>query len=176
MKMAWWYDDGNIVKKVWQMDRRTENTIHRAAWSQQKKNKANLRDLIAAIDLVTWFSQCVLEIGHTTLKKNRTPLLCSARLGVSFHSHLQIESGVYSRNFEIEVKLAISWPVWLKNLMDDFETRILYDIEIGQMTLKNNMASFLCPLNMLKLYATFHSHLWIETRIIIRKRSNLCKI
>ena len=34
------YDDGNIVKKVWrtdgQMDRQTENTICRAAWSQLK--------------------------------------------------------------------------------------------------------------------------------------------
>ena len=34
------HDDGNIVKKVWrtdrQTDRQTENTIHRAAWSQLK--------------------------------------------------------------------------------------------------------------------------------------------
>ena len=36
LKISWWYDDGNIVKKVWQTDRRTENTIHRAAWSQLK--------------------------------------------------------------------------------------------------------------------------------------------
>ena len=46
--ISWWYDDGNIVKKVWQTDgqtdrqtdgqtdRRTENTICRAAWSQLK--------------------------------------------------------------------------------------------------------------------------------------------
>ena len=45
LKISWWYDDGNIVKKVWRTDRRTdgqtdrqtENTIHRAAWSQLKK-------------------------------------------------------------------------------------------------------------------------------------------
>ena len=47
----WWYDDGNIVKKVWRTDRRTdrqtdgqtdrqtENTIHRAAWSQLKRKR-----------------------------------------------------------------------------------------------------------------------------------------
>ena len=31
-----WYDDGNIVKTVWQTDGQTKNTIHRAAWSQLK--------------------------------------------------------------------------------------------------------------------------------------------
>ena len=40
LKISWWYDGGNIVKKVWQTDRqtdrRTENTIHWAAWSQLK--------------------------------------------------------------------------------------------------------------------------------------------
>ena len=41
MKISRWYDDGNILKKVWQTDRRTDRqtdlTIHRAAWSQLKK-------------------------------------------------------------------------------------------------------------------------------------------
>ena len=42
---------------MWQTDRRTENSINRAAWSQLKNdpmntNKANLRDLIAATGLV----------------------------------------------------------------------------------------------------------------------------
>ena len=36
LKILWWYDDGNIVKNVWQTDRQTEWTIHRAAWSQLK--------------------------------------------------------------------------------------------------------------------------------------------
>ena len=43
-EISWWYDDGNMVKKVWQTDGRTdgrtdgqtENTICRAAWSQLK--------------------------------------------------------------------------------------------------------------------------------------------
>ena len=44
MKISWWYDDGNIVKKVWQTDRQTdgqtENTICRAAWSQLKRGSS----------------------------------------------------------------------------------------------------------------------------------------
>ena len=40
LTISWWYDDRNIVKKVWrtdgQTDKQTENTIHRAAWSQLK--------------------------------------------------------------------------------------------------------------------------------------------
>ena len=44
MKISWWYDDGNMVKNVWQTDRQTEGrtdgrtdwTSHIAAWSQLK--------------------------------------------------------------------------------------------------------------------------------------------
>ena len=40
-KNTWWCVDGNILKNVWQTDRQTgkqtENTIHRAAWSQLKQ-------------------------------------------------------------------------------------------------------------------------------------------
>ena len=43
-KISWWYNDGNILKRVWQMDGRTDIwtdrqmgwTIHSAAWSQLK--------------------------------------------------------------------------------------------------------------------------------------------
>ena len=31
-------NDGSIVKKLWRTDRRTESTIHRAAWSQLRTN------------------------------------------------------------------------------------------------------------------------------------------
>ena len=57
LKISWWYDDGNILKKVWQTERRTngrtENIIHRAAWSQLKNldfnwNSANICSLISA--------------------------------------------------------------------------------------------------------------------------------
>ena len=39
-QISWWYDDGNMVKKVWRMDGRTDGrtdyTSHIAAWSQLK--------------------------------------------------------------------------------------------------------------------------------------------
>ena len=43
-KISWWYDDGNMVKKVWQTDgqtdtdRQTDWTSHIAAWSQLKSS------------------------------------------------------------------------------------------------------------------------------------------
>ena len=42
LKIVWWYNDGNIVKKVWQTDGQTDrqtdrNTIQGAAWSQLKR-------------------------------------------------------------------------------------------------------------------------------------------
>ena len=43
--ISWKFHDGNIVKKVWQTDGQTENTICRAAWSQlntQSNIKENL--------------------------------------------------------------------------------------------------------------------------------------
>ena len=47
LKISWWYNDGKkAVKKVWevdkQTDRRTEKTIHRAAWSQLKMSNFSI--------------------------------------------------------------------------------------------------------------------------------------
>ena len=41
------------------------------------------------------------------------------------------------------------------------------DLEIWWMTLENNRASLLC---CFKLYATLHSHRWIQTGVTVRKR------
>ena len=41
------------------------------------------------------------------------------------------------------------------------------------MTLKNNRAPFLC---CFKLYASFHNHRWIQTKVTVRKRSIRVKI
>ena len=40
------------------------------------------------------------------------------------------------------------------------------DLEISQMTLKNNRAPLLC---YFKIWASFHSHLWIQTVVTVRK-------
>ena len=66
-------------------------------------NKANLRDLIAATDLVIlfkldsnlqFFSPCDLEIWWMTPKNNRASLLCYFKLFASFRSHLWVQTGV----------------------------------------------------------------------------------
>ena len=44
---------------------------------------------------------------------------------------------------------------------------VLCDLEIWWMTLENNRASLLC---CFKLWATFHSHWWIQTGVTVRKR------
>ena len=50
---------------------------------------------------------------------------------------------------------------------------VLCDLEICWMTLKNNRAPLLC---YFKLYASFRSHLWIETGATVRKRPIWLKI
>ena len=47
------------------------------------------------------------------------------------------------------------------------------DLEIWWMTVKNNKAPLLC---CFKLYASFHSHQWIQTEVTVRKRSIRVKI
>ena len=47
------------------------------------------------------------------------------------------------------------------------------DLEIWQMTLKNNRAPLLC---CLKFCALFHSHQWMLTGVTVRKRQNWVKI
>ena len=47
------------------------------------------------------------------------------------------------------------------------------DLEIWRMTLKNNRAPLLC---YFKLYASFHSHRWIQAGVTVRKRPIWVKI
>ena len=47
------------------------------------------------------------------------------------------------------------------------------DLEIWWMTLKNKRAPLLCRF---KLYASFHSHQWNQTKVTVRKRATRVKI
>ena len=47
------------------------------------------------------------------------------------------------------------------------------DLEIWWITMKNNRAPLLC---CFKLYASFHNNQWIQTKVIVRKRSIRVKI
>ena len=78
-------------------------------------NKANLRDLIAAIGLVIllkfdpnhrFFSLCDLEIWWMTLENNRAPLLYYIKLCASFQIHRWIQTEVTVRKSSIWVKIS----------------------------------------------------------------------
>ena len=94
-------------------------------------NKANLRDLIAATDLVIllkldsnrqFFSPCDLEIWWMTPKNNRAPLLCYFKLFASFRSHWWIQTGVSVWKRLIWVKIDDFFlAVWPCSLTDDLE-------------------------------------------------------
>ena len=122
---------------MWQTDRRadgqtdggTENTIHRAAWSQLKsKTPAFLKSrqiwgiwkLWLAYSPETpnlgqnwWcFVPCDLEIWRMTLENDRASLLCCFKLCATFHIHWWIQTGITVRKR----------PFWVK--FDDSESRV----------------------------------------------------
>ena len=100
-----------------------------------------------------FFVPCDLEIWQMTLKNNKEPLLCCFKLCVSFHSHWWIQTGVTIRKR----------PIWVK--IDDFYTPV--SLKKWRMTLKNNRALLL---SNIKLCASFHHHIWIQTGVTVRKR------
>ena len=99
-----------------------------------------------------WFCvPCDVEIWWGTLKNIRAPLLCYFKLWVSFCSH---------------------WWIWsyspkTPSLGKKRRFFLLCDLEIWWMTVKNNRAPLLYNI---KLFASFHHHMWIQTRVTVRKR------
>ena len=100
-----------------------------------------------------FWEPCDLEIWWMTLKNNRAPLQCYFKLCASFLSHWWIQTWSYSPETP---NLGQIW-------------RILEPCDLGiwRMTLKNNRAALL---NNIKLYASFHHHVWIQTGVTVRKR------
>ena len=100
----------------------------------------------------SFLEPCDLEIWRMTFKNNRAPLLCYFKLCAVFHSHWWIQTGVTVRKQPTGSNLAILAPC---------------DLEIWWMTLKNNKAPLL---SNIKLYVSFHHHMWIQTGVTVRKR------
>ena len=88
-----------------------------------------------------------------TLKNNRAPLLCYLKLCASFRNHWCIETWVTVRKTPN--------PGQIRRFLEPC------DLEIWRMTLKNNRAPLL---SNIKLYASFHHHMWIQTGVTVRKR------
>ena len=128
-------------------------------------NKANLRDLIAATSL-----EILLDIGFKSsifrsmwpsnlmddLEKqlDRTPLLYYIKLCASCQTHWWIQTGVTVQKHSIWLKISHIGPLWPWNLTDD---------------LKNNRVPLEPLLCYFKILASFHSHLWIQSGVTVRK-------
>ena len=95
-----------------------------------------------------------LEIWWMTLKNNRAPRWCYVIFCASFESHRWIQTEVTVRKRSIRVKIG------------DFLSRLT--LKFDRWPWKNNRAPLLC---CFKLYASFHSHQWIQTEVTVRKRS-----
>ena len=93
-----------------------------------------------------------LEIWRMTLQNNRAPLLCYFKLCAAFPTHWWIQIGVTIRKR----------PIW-GQIWQFLEP---CDLEIWRMTFKHNRAPLL---SNIKLYGSFHHHMWIQTGVTVRK-------
>ena len=98
-----------------------------------------------------FFEPCDIAIWRMTLKNNRAPLLCYFKLCASFRSH---------RWFQTWVSLETPNLGQIGRFIEPC------DLEIWQMTLKNNRAPLQC---YFKLCESFCSHWWIQTGVTVRK-------
>ena len=143
---------------------------------------------------------CDLEIWWMTLKNNRAPLLCCFQLCAWFHCHMWIQAGVRVRKRLSWVLTSVTltfdlwpWPfAWTslltmvitpenfmmirwwehgeKGVTDrrtDRQTDGLNQSYSCLVAAKNNRAPLL---SIIKLYASFHHHMWIQTGVTVLKR------
>ena len=81
----------------------------------------------------------------------------------AFHNHQWIQTGARVRKRPIRVKFG---DIYIYIFFFFF---VAHDLEIRQMTLKNNRAPLLWHI---KFCTSFHRHIWIQTGIMVRKRLN----
>ena len=131
-------------------------SFHSHQWIQ---TGVTVRKRLIRVKIGNFLSCVTLKFDGWHKKNNRAPLLCYVKPCASFQSHQWIQTKVTVRKRSIRVKIS------------DFF--IPCDLEIWQMTLKNNRAPLLC---CVKLCASFHSHRCIQTEVTVRKRSIRVKI
>ena len=119
---------------------------HFKAIGEFKLTKVTIHKYSISDQNLWFFVLCDIQIWRITLKNNRTPFLYCFKPRASFHSHQWIETWVTVRQCSIWVKI--------RNIF------VPCDLEIGQMTLKNNRAPLLC---YFKLCAPFRSHWGFQT-------------
>ena len=117
-------------------------------------NKANLRDLIAYSNWI----QINFSAG-VTLKFAGWPRQITR--------HLFYTTSSFVHHFEAISEFKLELQSGNAQFGSNLTILELCDLEIWQMTLKNNRAPLLC---YLKLCASFRSHWWIPTGVTVRKR------
>ena len=100
-----------------------------------------------------FFHPCDHEIWWITSKNNRS-FLYYVKLCASFQIHWWIQTGFTVQKRSIRVEIG------------DILSRVTF-LEIWWVTLENNRAPL--PSNI-KLYVSFHHHMWIQTGVTVRKR------
>ena len=153
----------NIIIFKAKLDRQINYTLF-------EKNKAYLRDLLAATGLVilNWI-QIVDFAARVSLKFDGWPrktIMHFFYTTSSFVHHFKSICGfkpeLQSGNVQFGSKLSIFCPVWPWNLTNDLE--------------KQQGTSFIPFLFHIKLCVSFQSHGWIQTGVTVRKRSIRVKI
>ena len=128
MMIRWWEHSKKCVTDG-QMDGRTDGKYHLSSClvAAKNRNKANLRDLIAATGLVisNWF-QIVNFSARVTVKFYGWPrktighfFYTTSSFVHHFKSIGEFKLDLQSRNAQFGSKLVICYPVWPWNLMDD---------------------------------------------------------
>ena len=154
---------GNGLTYIMIFEHRVNRQSLTKEWLRQicgtSRNKANLRDLIAATGLVIllkldsnrWFSsKCDLKNWCMTSKNNRAPSI--------LHQVFRIISNPSDN---------LNWSYSPETLNSPQSAKFLSCVTLKfDMTLRNNTASFLYHV---KLCASFQSRGWIQTGVTVRK-------
>ena len=139
-----WKTAGHLFYVAWRF-------MHHSIATSEFKQKLQPRNAQYGWKSVI-FVLCDREILRMTLKNNRAPRLCYFKLCASYHSHWWIQTGVTVRKCPIWIQIVDFLAMWPWNLRDD---------------MGNKRAPLL---SNIKLYASFHHHMWIQTGVTVRKR------
>ena len=80
--------------------------------------------------------------------------------------HLFYATSSFVNHFKAIGEFKLEWQSGNAQFRSKSAIFVPCDLEISRMTLKNNRAPLLC---YFKIWASFHSHLWIRTGVTVRK-------